>query len=157
MQILCYGSIKDLPVFNNLTSLTFGGCIKTCSYMWPAVRLLLCQAPKLQTLVFDLALNVYNNYPPDNRLEYCLEKWLYAQCLSSHLTACYYKGFSGHEVEMELVRQVLKEACILKTMKITFKSHLDSEIKLCARKKLRKLQRRYPTCQFEFDEGQVDF
>ena len=158
MQILCYGSINDLPVFDNLTSLTFGGCIKSSYYMWPAVQLLLCQAPKLQTLVFELTLNVYNDSSPDNRLEYRLEKWLYVpDCLSPHLTFCYYKGFSGHEVEMELVRQVLKEACILKTMKITFKSHLDSEIKLCARKKLRKLQRRYPTCQFEFDEGQVDF
>ncbi|XP_065617899.1 F-box/LRR-repeat protein At4g14103-like [Quercus suber] len=156
-EILCHGSIKDLPVFNNLTSLTIGGSIKTCSYMWPAVQLLLCQAPKLQTLVFELTLNVYNSYSPDNRLECRLGNWLSAQCLSSHLTACYYKGFSAHEVEMELVRQVLKEASILKTMKITFKSRLDSEIKLCARKKLRKLQRRYPTCQFEFDEGQVDF
>ena len=157
MQILCHGSIEDLPMFNNLTSLTFGGCIRSCYYMWPAVRLLLCQAPKLQTLVFELRLSVYDNYPPENSLENFLEEWLYAQCLSSHLTACYYKGFSGHEVEMELVRQVLKEAYILKTMKITFDSPRDSEIKLCARKKLRKLQRRYPTCQFEFDEGQVDF
>ena len=103
MQILCYGSINDLPVFNNLTSLTFGGCIKTCSYMWPAVQLLLCQAPKLQTLVFELTLNVYNDSSPDNRLEYRLEKRLYVpDCLSPHLTFCYYKGFSGHEVEMNL-------------------------------------------------------
>ena len=54
MQILCYGSIDDLPVFNNLTFLTFGGCIRSCYYMWPAVQLLLCQAPKVQTLVFGL-------------------------------------------------------------------------------------------------------
>ena len=54
MQILCYGSIDDLPVFNNLTFLTFGGCIRSCYYMWPAVQLLLCQAPKVQTLVFEL-------------------------------------------------------------------------------------------------------
>ena len=54
MQILCYGSIDDLPVFNNLTFLMFGGCIRSCYYMWPAVLLLLCQAPKVQTLVFEL-------------------------------------------------------------------------------------------------------
>ena len=159
MQILCYGSIDDLPVFNNLTSLTIGGCIKSCYYMWPAVQLLLCQAPKLQSLVFELTfLSGYDGYTPENSLEYRLEKRLYVpDCLSSHLTTCYYKGFSGHEVEMELVRQVWKQANKLKTMKITFESRLDSEIKLCACKKLRKLQRRYPTCQFEFDEGQVDF
>ena len=79
------------------------------------------------------------------------------ECLSSHLTTCYFKGFSGHEVEMELVRQVLKEAYILKTMNITFESGLDTEIKLHACKKLRKLQRRYPTCQIEFDKGQFNF
>ena len=120
---------------------------------------LCCQAPKVRTLVFELTfLGSHDGYPTENRLEDHLEKWLYVpECLSSHLTVCYYEGFSGHEVEMELVRQVLKEACILKTMKITFESCLVSEIKLCARKKLRKLQRRYPTCQFEFDEGQVDF
>nr|POF04663.1 alanine aminotransferase 1, mitochondrial [Quercus suber] len=66
---------------------------------------------------------------------------LYVAC-STTLALSGSKGFSGHEVEMELVRQVLKEANILKTMKITFESRLDSEIKLCARKKLRKLQRR---------------
>ena len=33
MQILCYGSIDDLPVFNNLTFLTFGGCIRSCYYV----------------------------------------------------------------------------------------------------------------------------
>ncbi|XP_065628699.1 alanine aminotransferase 1, mitochondrial isoform X3 [Quercus suber] len=65
---------------------------------------------------------------------------LYVAC-STTLALSGSKGFSGHEVEMELVRQVLKEANILKTMKITFESRLDSEIKLCARKKLRKLQR----------------
>ena len=159
VQILCYGPMDGLPMFNNLTSLTFDGNIWPNHYMWPAVQLLLCQAPKVQTLGFELTFQGdYNGYQPDHRLENCMEKTLYdPECLSSHLTTCYYKGFSGHEVEMELVRQVLKEAYILKTMNITFESRLDTEIKLHACKKLRKLQRRYPTCQIEFDKGQFNF
>ncbi|XP_030954363.1 F-box/LRR-repeat protein At4g14103-like [Quercus lobata] len=148
-KILCYGPMDGLPMFDNLTSLTFEGNIWPSYYMWPAVHLLLCQAPKLQTLGFELTfLGGHNGCPPDHHLE---KTHYVPECLSSHLTTCYYKGFSGHEVEMELVRQVLKEAYILKTMNITFESRLDSEIKLHACKKLRKLQRRYPTCQIEFD------
>ncbi|XP_075651779.1 FBD-associated F-box protein At4g10400-like [Castanea sativa] len=158
-RILCYGPMDGLPMFNNLTSLTFDGNFWPSYYMWPAVRLLLCQAPKVQTLGFELTFQGdHNGCPPDHRLENRMEKTLFdPECLSSHLTTCYYKGFSGHEVEMELVRQVLKEAYVLKTMNITFESRLDTEIKLHACKKLRKLQRRYPTCQIEFDKGQFDF
>ncbi|KAL0013967.1 hypothetical protein SO802_001036 [Lithocarpus litseifolius] len=158
-EILCYGPMDGLPMFNNLTSLTFNGNIWPSRYMWPAVKLLLCQAPKLQALGFELtSLGNHNYCPPDHYLEYRMQKMDYVpECLSSHLTTCYYKGFSGHEVEMELVRQVLKEAYMLKTMNITFEIRLDSEIKLHACKKLRKLQRRYPTCQIEFDKGQFNF
>ena len=87
-----------------MTSLTFGGCISSCYYMWPAVQFLFCQAPKVQTLVFELTfLGSHDGYPPENHLEDRLEKWLYVpECLSSHLTVCYNKEFSGHEVEMNL-------------------------------------------------------
>ena len=117
VQILCDASDYNLPVFNNLTSLTFDGELWGDYYVWPAVQLLLCQAPKLQTLAFEMAftgeLGDYDDYPSES----CMKKPLNVpECLSSHLTICYYKGFSGHEVEMELVRQVLKEAYILKTM-----------------------------------------
>ena len=76
--------------------------------------------------------SLHNGCPPDHHLE---KTHYVPECLSSHLTTCYFKGFSGHEVEMELVQQVLKEAYMLKTMNITFESCLDSEIKLHARKK----------------------
>ena len=82
----------------------FGGCIRSCYYKWPAVQFLFCQAPKVQTLVFELTfLGGHDGYPPENRLEDLLEKWLYVpECLSSHLTVCYNKEFSGHEVKMNL-------------------------------------------------------
>ena len=155
VQILCYGPMDGLPMFNNLTSLTFDGNIWPNHYMWPAVQLLLCQAPKVQTLGFELTFQGdYNGYQPDHRLENCMEKTLYdPECLSSHLTTCYYKGFSGHEVEMELVTQVLEKAEVLKTMKITVESHLDPMRKLQIHEKVRKLQRRSCTCQIEFDEA----
>ncbi|KAF3971880.1 hypothetical protein CMV_004569 [Castanea mollissima] len=153
-QILCDASNYNPPVFNNLTSLTFDGELSGDYYVWPAVQLLLCQAPKLQTLAFEMTfedeLGDYVDYSPES----CMKKPLSdPECLSSHLTACYYKGFSGHEVEMELVRQVLKKAKVLKTMKITVQSHLDPKMKLQIHKKVRKLQRRSCTCQIEFDEA----
>ena len=42
---------------------------------------------------------------------------------------------------MELDREVLKEAKVIKTMKITVESHLDSKMKLRVHKKLKKLQK----------------
>ena len=159
VQILCDASDYNLPVFNNLTSLTFDGELWGDYYVWPAVQLLLCQAPKLQTLAFEMAftgeLGDYDDYPSES----CMKKPLNVpECLSSHLTICYYKGFSGHEVEMELVRQVLKKAKVLKTMKITIESHLDPKMKLWIHKKVRKLKKRSRkkrscTCQIEFDEA----
>ncbi|XP_030954358.1 FBD-associated F-box protein At5g60610-like isoform X1 [Quercus lobata] len=153
-QIICEASNYNLPVFNNLTSLTFDGELSCSYYAWPAVQLLLCQAPKLQTLAFELTFTDefgdYDDYSPES----CMKKPLSApECLSSHLTACYYKGFSGHEVEMELVTQVLEKAEVLKTMKITVESHLDPMRKLQIHEKVRKLQRRSCTCQIEFDEA----
>jgi len=59
------------------------------------------------------------------------------ECLSSQLKTCHFKGFSGCEVEMELLSQILKEAKVLKTMKITVESHLKSKEKLRIRKELR--------------------
>ena len=71
--------------------------------------------------------------------------------MSSCLTTYYYKGFSGHEIEMEHDREVLKEAKVIKTMKIIVESHLDSKMKLRVHKKLKKLQRRLCTRQIQFD------
>ncbi|KAF3971879.1 hypothetical protein CMV_004568 [Castanea mollissima] len=59
-RILCYGPMDGLPMFNNLTSLTFDGNIWPSYYMWPAVQLLLCQAPKgmrLKNITFESRLD----------------------------------------------------------------------------------------------------
>ena len=151
VQILCNSPNYNLPVFNNLTSLTFDGDLSGDYYVWPAVQLLLCQAPKLQTLAFEMSFTgELDDYPSES----CMKKPLNVpECMSSHLVTCYYKGFSGHEVEMEFVRQVLKKATVLKTMKITVESHLDPKMKLWIHKKVRKLKKRSCTCQIEFDEA----
>ena len=47
---------------------------------------------------------------------------------------CHYKGISENEVKMELVRQILKAARVLKIMKIMAESHLSPKAKLCIRK-----------------------
>nr|POF11157.1 f-box/lrr-repeat protein [Quercus suber] len=53
-QIRCHGSkYEDRPTFHYLSSLKFCGSIWFKWYAWHAVRLLLCQAPKLQTLIME--------------------------------------------------------------------------------------------------------
>ncbi|XP_030970079.1 pentatricopeptide repeat-containing protein At2g38420, mitochondrial-like [Quercus lobata] len=56
----------------------------------------------------------------------------------------------GVENKMELVRQILKAARVLKTMKITSHSDLDQRNKPSVRKKLRKFQRSTRNCQIAF-------
>ena len=73
------------------------------------------------------------------------------ECLSSHLMTSHYKGFSGNEVKMELVRQILKAARVLKIIKIMAESHLSSKAKLCIRKELMKFSRSSRACQIAFD------
>ena len=91
--------------------------------------------------------NLHNRNP-------CLEEPLNVpECMSSHLTTCLYKGFMGVENKMELIRQILKAARVLKTMKITSHSDLDQRNKHSVRKKLRKFQRSTRNCQIAFDEG----
>nr|POE75319.1 f-box/fbd/lrr-repeat protein [Quercus suber] len=120
------------------------------------VQLMLCQAPKLQILAFKLKIED-QSYHSDFKRHYHLKEEFYVpECLSSHLTTFYYKGFSGHGIEMELVRYVLKEAKVLKTMKITVKSNLGSKVKHRIHKKLMNFQRSSRTCQIEFDEGHLD-
>ena len=75
------------------------------------------------------------------------------ECLSSHLTTCDYKGFEGKEEEMELVRQILKAAKVLKSMKITVTSNLGLKLKLLIREKLGKFQRSSQNCEIAFHEG----
>ncbi|KAL4606397.1 hypothetical protein ACB092_09G099600 [Castanea dentata] len=150
--ILCHGSNhENNPTFHNLSSLKFCGDIWHEWYAWQAVRLLLCRAPKLQTLVFERSFLHGSNL--DN-LNPCLEEPLdVPECMSSHLTTCLYKGFMGVENEMELVMQILKAARVLKTMKITSHSDLDPRNKPSVRMKLRKFQRSSQNCQIAFDEG----
>ena len=77
------------------------------------------------------------------------------ECMSSHLTTIHYKGFS--EYEMELVEQILKEAKVLKTMKTTVESDLDSKLKLRIHKKIMKFPRASQNCQIAFDQGFFHF
>ena len=151
-QILCHGSNhENSPTFRNLSSLKFCGDIWHEWYAWHAVRLLLCRAPELQTLVFEHSFLLGSNLDNPNP---CLEDpHDVPECMSSHVTTCLYKGFKGVENEMELVRQILKAARVLKTMKITSHSGLDPRNKPSVRKKLRKFQRSSRNCQIAFDDG----
>ncbi|KAL4649589.1 hypothetical protein ACB092_01G024700 [Castanea dentata] len=150
-QILCRDSNReDGHTFYNLSSLKLFGGSSSEWYAWHEVRLLLFRAPKLQMLAFEwkhlLGLNIYKPNP-------CLEEPLdVPECLSSHLTTCHYKGFEGKEEEMELVRQILKAAKVLKLMKITVTSYLGLKLKLLIREKLEKFQRSSQSCEIAFEE-----
>lgn len=94
MQILSHASNhEDLPLFHNLSFLKFHGLLEPNWHGWPAVRLLLSWAPKLQILVFQLTvINHFHSFTP-----YCgLKKPTdVPECLSSQLKTCHFKGFSG--------------------------------------------------------------
>ena len=114
--------------------------------MWDATLLLLCRAPKLQTLTFELTHRCRSQcLGPNNRLK----PLDVPECMSSHLTTIHYKGFS--EYEMELVEQILKEAKVLKTMNIIVESDLDSKLKLRIHKEIMKNPRAPQNCQTAFD------
>ena len=134
-------------MFHNLSSLKFYGDLWAMWSPWNAVQLLLCRAPKLQTLAFELNYRCcIHSFSVDFPLKKPLDV---PECLSSHLTTCHYKGFSGHAVE--LVEQILKESKVLKTMKITFNSDLDSKEKLRIHEEIMKFPRTSQTCQIVFD------
>ena len=149
VQILCHDSNReDGPAFYNLSSLKLFGGSSSEWYAWHELCLLLFRAPKLQILSFEKAHLLGSNLRP-KRLEEPLDV---PECLSSHLTTCHYKGFDEKEEEMELVRQILKAAKVLKSMKITVNGYLDSK-KLCVCKELRKFQRSSQNCEIAFHEG----
>ncbi|KAL4613964.1 hypothetical protein ACB092_07G020700, partial [Castanea dentata] len=137
----------EVPMFHNLSSLKFYGDLWGMWSPWNAVKLLICRAPKLQTLTFEL--NYWcsiHSFSIDIPLKKPLDV---PECLSSHLTTCHYKGFSRHP--MELVEQILKESKVLKTMKITFNSDIDSKEKLRIHEEIMKFPRTSQTCQIAFD------
>ena len=114
--------------------------------VWDAIQLLLCRAPELQTLNFELTHRCRAQCSgPDKRLK----PLDVPECMSSHLTTIHYKGFS--EYEMELVEQILKEAKVLKTMNIIVESDLDSKLKLRIHKEIMKIPRASQNCQTAFD------
>nr|POF21634.1 putative fbd-associated f-box protein [Quercus suber] len=130
-EILCHAFGDNVPMFHNLFSLKFNGCLY---FEWHAIRFLFGRAPKLQILAFESCPeHSYGQPTPDSSWEEPLDV---PECLSSHLTTCHYKGFLGNKDEMQLVRQILKVARVLKTLKITVDGHLESEEKLCVRKAL---------------------
>ncbi|KAK9986240.1 hypothetical protein SO802_031191 [Lithocarpus litseifolius] len=66
-QILCHGSNhENSPTFRNLSSLKFCGDIWHEWCAWHAVRLLLCRAPELQTLVFERSFLLGSNLDNPN-------------------------------------------------------------------------------------------
>lgn len=148
MQILYNVSNDDVPKFHNLSTLTFYGQLQPDWNAWHAIRLLLCRAPKLQTLAFRLIHYADNGSIPDSCLEESMDV---PECLSSHLTTCHYKVLSGFGVEMKLVKLILKAAKVLKTMRITVRSLLESKVKLQVQEELRKFPKSSQTCQIAFD------
>ncbi|KAK4562598.1 hypothetical protein RGQ29_005196 [Quercus rubra] len=116
--------------------------------VWHAIQLLLHRTPKLQILV----VKPLRNYvlPAIRTDGYLKEPLTVPECLSSHLTTFHYNLFSGNEYEMEFVRDFLMAAGVLKTMRITVKSTLDSEAKLQVHEKLSEYQRSSQSCQIAF-------
>ncbi|XP_050271690.1 F-box/FBD/LRR-repeat protein At5g56420-like [Quercus robur] len=137
-------SHDDIPMFHNLNSLSLFGFHY---FEWRVVQVLLHRTPKLQVLVFDLSADRSRS-----AIDGCLQKLQdVPECLSSHLTACHYRELSGNEIEMELVRQILKAARVLKTMRISVEDTLDSEVKLRVCEEISKYQRSSHFCQIAFD------
>ena len=148
---LCHAFGDNVPIFHNWFSLKFNGCLY---FEWHAIRILLGRAPKLQILAFESYPEHSSGQPtPDSSWEEPLDVPEY---LSLHLTTCHYKGFLGDKDEMQLVRQILKVARVLKTLKITVDGHLESEEKLCVREALSTIVQKFPkssqTCEIAFDE-----
>ena len=132
-------------MFHNLSSLKLYGLNCHDWFMWHVVRLLFCRAPKLQTFAFEMEKHPHCSYFATScRSEQPLD---IPESLSSHLTTCHYKGFLGHKDEMELVRQILKAARVLKTMIIVVDNSLSSEEKDHDHKELREFPRSSQICQ----------
>ncbi|KAL0013969.1 hypothetical protein SO802_001038 [Lithocarpus litseifolius] len=103
-EIFCNPYKDGIPMFHNLSSLMFYGELWPSHWCaWNVVQLMLCQAPKLQILAFELTLGSQSDYY--NFKYYChlKEEFYVPECLSSHLTTCYYKGFSGHGLRWNLL------------------------------------------------------
>ncbi|KAL4653845.1 hypothetical protein ACB092_01G335100 [Castanea dentata] len=146
---LCHASIDDVPMFHNLSSLKLYGLNCHKWYMWHVVRLLFSRAPKLQTFAFERTKQPHCSYfAPSGRSEQPLD---IPKSLSSHLTTCHYKGFLGRKDEMELVRQILKAARVLKTIIVIVDSSLGSEEKDRVQEELRVFPRSSQICQLAFD------
>ncbi len=72
------------------------------------------------------------------------------KCLLSRLSAFHFKGFKGFNDELELVREILQWARVLK--KMTISSYpLDSEKKFCVLKELLMFPRQSVTCEIAFN------
>ena len=151
-QILSHGSNhEDIPTFHYLSSLKFCGSIGFEWYAWHGVRLLLCQAPKLQTLIIEDSFMLGSNLTKPN--PFLEERLDVPECISSHLTTCIYKGFGGYENEMELVRQILKAARVLQTLKITIYRIPNLKNRPHFHKELSKFHKSSQNCQIAFGEG----
>ncbi|KAK4582262.1 hypothetical protein RGQ29_025440 [Quercus rubra] len=151
-QILSHGSNhEDIPTFHYLSSLKFCGSIGFEWYAWHGVRLLLCQAPKLQTLIIEDSFMLGSNLTKPN--PFLEERLDVPECISSHLTTCIYKGFGGYENEMELVRQILKAARVLQTLKITVYRIPNLKNRPHFHRELSKFHKSSQNCQIAFDEG----
>lgn len=111
LQTLCHAFGDNVPMFHNLFSLKFNGCIYF-EWLADAILFLLGRAPKLQILAFESCPeHSYRQPTPDGSWE---EPLNVTECLSSHLTTSPYKGFLGDKDEMKLVGQILKVARVFK-------------------------------------------
>ena len=134
LQILCHAFGDNVPIFHNWFSLKFNGCLY---FEWHAIRILLGRAPKLQILAFESYPEHSSGQPtPDSSWEEPLDVPEY--------------------LSLQLVRQILKVARVLKTLKITVDGHLESEEKLCVREALSTIVQKFPkssqTCEIAFDK-----
>lgn len=67
LQILCHAFGDNVPMFHNLFSLKFNGCLY---FEWHAILFLLGRAPKLQILAIELCPeHSYGQPTPDGSWE----------------------------------------------------------------------------------------
>uniref|UniRef100_A0A5B7CCT0 Putative F-box/RNI/FBD-like domains-containing protein n=1 Tax=Davidia involucrata TaxID=16924 RepID=A0A5B7CCT0_DAVIN len=140
MEALSFSSDYNHPTFHNLKRLEVDvGC---CD--WHVLPKLLEGSDDLEVLVFSKG--DMEDYPHES----C---WTQPQsvpkCLSLHLTTFVISGFEGCKDELKLVKYILKNAQVLKTMTINTRSpDLGAKFKLL--QKISMFPRGSKTCQIAF-------
>ncbi|XP_061362329.1 F-box/FBD/LRR-repeat protein At1g78750-like [Gastrolobium bilobum] len=139
---------KDvIPVFHNLVHIELTYFHYTMN--WFDVIELLNHCPKLQILVIDQNFNLDDYEEIDLRYSDSIPK-----CISLHLKTCLLNNYKGSKGEVRFARYVMRNASILRTIKIFVRAGIVREEKINEFEMLKELSsctRCSPTCELSFE------